>query len=272
MVVNNAISLLGDLGLSDYESRAYFALLQHQPTTAYDLAKKSGIPSSKIYETLNRLVDKGIALPHGKSSSRGQRYSALNPEDMTQEIRDRTEEKTRRLSELLSNINNERGEDFIWPLNTQERIDHKVIELIRSATSSCLISLWPEELERYQRALEEAIDRGIKIALVHFGRPQIKLGATYYHPAEKTLYEEKGGRGLTLVCDSNSVVIATFFKSGELEGSWSQNRTFVTVAEDYIRHDIYITKVTDRLDHQVKNCFGKNYEYLRDIYYQGESG
>lgn len=92
------------------------------------------------------------------------------------------------------------------------------------------------------------------------------VGATYHHPVEKTLYEEKGGRGLTMVADSNVVVIANYLKNGSVDGAWSRNQSFVTVAEDYIKHDVYITKVTRFLDTELKSRFGNDYERLRDIF------
>ncbi len=42
----------------------------------------------------------------------------------------------------------------------------------------------------------------MNIALVHFGEPTRKIGATYHHPVQETLYAEKRGRGLTVVVDA----------------------------------------------------------------------
>ena len=60
MVVNNLITNLTHLGLSDYEARAYVALVKHNPATAYEVARASGIPTSKIYSVLDKLSDKYI--------------------------------------------------------------------------------------------------------------------------------------------------------------------------------------------------------------------
>ncbi len=49
------------LGLTDGEARAYTALLELGSTTVGPLVKKSGIAYSKIYEVLQRLVEKGLA-------------------------------------------------------------------------------------------------------------------------------------------------------------------------------------------------------------------
>ena len=77
---------------------------------------------------------------------------------------------------------------------------------------------------------------------------------------------ERGGRCLSLAVDSRCVVIATFFDDGRVEGAWSRNRAFVFVAEDYVRHDVYITKVTGTLDDALKARFGADYAELRDVF------
>jgi sugar-specific transcriptional regulator TrmB len=55
------ISELTRLGLSEYEAKAYLALIHENPATAYETGKASGIPTSKVYEVLKKLVEKGIA-------------------------------------------------------------------------------------------------------------------------------------------------------------------------------------------------------------------
>jgi len=40
------ITKLSELGFSEYESKAYLALLHSNPSTAYEIAKESGIPTS----------------------------------------------------------------------------------------------------------------------------------------------------------------------------------------------------------------------------------
>ncbi|MBT4099749.1 MAG: TrmB family transcriptional regulator, partial [Gemmatimonadetes bacterium] len=50
------------------------------------------------------------------------------------------------------------------------------------------------------------------------------------------------------------------------EGAWSRTRAFVFVAEDYIRHDVYITKVTAEMGAALQQKFGPDYARLREIF------
>lgn len=258
--------LLQQLGLTLNEARAYTALLACQPATAYEIAKQSAIPTSKIYETVNRLVTRGVLLPTPVGEEHGQQYIALPAADFVSQARESALSQARELEPLLDAINGHKASDFIWPVTDDTQIRSRAGEMIAMATHSILVSAWPEELSWLADALVDAGGRGVKVALVHFGEPDITIGATYHHPAEKTLYEEKGGRGLTLVTDSGTVLIANYAKDGSIEGAWSHNRSFVTVAEDYVKHDVYITKVTRFLNDAVTARFGHDYEKLRDVF------
>jgi sugar-specific transcriptional regulator TrmB len=268
MVVNNdeIIQLLNSFGLSDYEARAYIGLMRSQPATAYEVARSAGIPTSKVYETINRLLDKNLAQPVSAAKGRGQQYMALNAEDFIYLKQRETVRNTERLGPLLSALNNGADSDFVWQLDSDEQVFDKMRQLIAQAQTALLVSLWPQELEKVAQDLKAAEKRGVQIALVHFGKPQRSIGATFHHPAAETLHAEKGGRSLTLVADGESVVIATFLDTGDTEGAWSRNRAFVLVAEDYVRHDVYITKLTAAMDTEIKRFFGDDYAALRDVF------
>ena len=46
--------------LSEYEARVYVALVKEGPSTASELSKVSRVPRTKIYQTLRKLVEKGL--------------------------------------------------------------------------------------------------------------------------------------------------------------------------------------------------------------------
>lgn len=50
------------LGLTDYEMKAYLALVKHDWLKGGEVAEKAGIPHAKVYGTLRRLVEKNLAL------------------------------------------------------------------------------------------------------------------------------------------------------------------------------------------------------------------
>jgi hypothetical protein len=118
----------------------------------------------------------------------------------------------------------------------------------------------------------------VKTAVVHFGPGGLELVGgvgLYRHPIEETLYAERGGRGLTVVADGREALMGTLRETGGraevVEGAWSLNHAFVTLAEDYVKHDIYIMKIVERFDDRLKATFGDGYEQLRDVWNDEEA-
>src|SRR6056297_3130307 len=69
---------LRDLGLSEYEARAYRALLDAGPTTAKELSRASEVPMGRIYDVLSSLETHNLA--RSQSASRPKKYVAVEPE------------------------------------------------------------------------------------------------------------------------------------------------------------------------------------------------
>jgi sugar-specific transcriptional regulator TrmB len=261
----DAIVQLKTLGFTTNESKAYVALLHCQPASAYEVAKQAGVPTSKIYETVARLTNRGV-FQVNQDETGNLLYYAMSPADLMQSIRSKTITDTQLLLPELQKIPASTQNNLIWPLLDIGQVQSRTLEMINQARSTILVSLWPEELNWCEQALVDAQHRDVSIALVHFGRPKVDIGATYHHPVEKTLYAEKGGRGLTVVVDGDQVVIANFKMGDEVDGAWSRNESFVNVAEDYVKHDVYITKVTKFLGPEVVQRFGEDYSRLRDVF------
>ncbi len=86
------ISKLHEIGLTQGEIKIYEALLELGETTRNNLVKKSGVSPSKIYDVVDRLIEKGIV-----SSVRKQgilHFSPANPE----RIRDFVEGKEKKIA------------------------------------------------------------------------------------------------------------------------------------------------------------------------------
>lgn len=59
---NTRLSHLQTLGLTQYEAEVYLALLQEYPANGSQVARRSGVPRSMVYQTLDRLLEKGAVL------------------------------------------------------------------------------------------------------------------------------------------------------------------------------------------------------------------
>ena len=258
------ITKLSEIGLSEYEAKAYLSLLHSNPSTAYEIAKESGIPTSKIYQVIHKLAEKGICLL-SEENGKTKRYIPIQPDEFLNQYKSTVGTLVDSLKEEFNSLDSRLDASHIWNISDYDHLIDKARRMIDCAHTVLLLSLWKEELEPLETALRGAEKRGVKIAVVHFGIPQINIGQVYYHPIEDTLYAEKGGRGFVLIADSQEVLIGTVSYEGKTEGAWSRNKGFVMISEDYVKHDVYITKIIKRLDKELIRCFGEKYAKLRDV-------
>ncbi len=264
MVVNRVRETLKDLGFSEYEARAYISALKLQSATAYELAQDSGIPTSKIYETVGRLREKKLLFEVAEDKKK--KFAPLSGEEFLDQTRRLSDQLLNDLTRDLKSLPQAKEVSFIWNIHDYEFLMEKSLKAIEEAESTILLSIWPEELEKVHGALESATLHGVRTAIIHFGEPEMRVGQFFIHPIKDTLYSERGGRGFTLVADSRVAVMGTIFEKRKVEGAWSENRGFVLLAEDYLKHDIYIMKIVHRFDRELIAKFGKQYAKLRDIF------
>lgn len=75
----NLVRTVQELGFTEYEAKAYLALLDESPLSGYKVAQNSGVPQSKVYEVLGGLVRRGAVLvKHGDPVQ----YAPLAPKEL----------------------------------------------------------------------------------------------------------------------------------------------------------------------------------------------
>ncbi len=87
------------IGLTEYESEVYLALLYNGQMSAYDLAEKAGLYRQVTYDSLKRLIEKGFvsSVIEGKTKL----FKAINPELILEILNEKTEEYKQVLPELI---------------------------------------------------------------------------------------------------------------------------------------------------------------------------
>jgi sugar-specific transcriptional regulator TrmB len=265
MVDNKSIiPRLMALGLTEYEAKAYLTLLDAYPATADEVARASGIPTSKVYSVLDRLVEKEAVTPVGEGKT--PRYAPLAPKELLGRYRASMTKVVDSLDQDLVSRGAGRGLSYVWNITGYEHLMDRACRMIAEAKKTLLVSAWKDDFRGLEPSLREALRRKVRLAAIHFGVADSALRQLYEHPIEDTLYQEKGGRVLVIVADSREVLIGTVFGDERAEGAWSGNRGVVALAEDYIKHDIYIMKIVRRFDKSLIRKFGERYAKLRDIF------
>lgn len=95
------VEALKKLGLTEYEARAYVAILELGEVEAFEVAMRSGVPRTRIYDVLSRLENGGLI-----QKIRGSRpavYAAISPERSLEPLKNQLVEE---LSEAIKSLNN----------------------------------------------------------------------------------------------------------------------------------------------------------------------
>jgi sugar-specific transcriptional regulator TrmB len=253
-----------EIGFTEYEAKAYLALLSRNPSTAYEVSKFSTVPSSKIYEVLSKLFERDVITIVEENKKK--KYIPKNPDEMIDLYKNKMNNTLEDLRIDLNNIPKENDSNYIWNIIDYDYFIESANRLISEAKNELLISVWPQEYRLIEDSLTKTKDKGVKVAIVNFGDDNLGKEFVFRHPIGDTIYSEKGGRGFVIVADSKEVLFTMTDEDKNVQGANSMNKAFVSMAEDYIKHDIYIMKIIKRFDKLLLNKFGENYKLLRDVF------
>lgn len=97
-MAEQAIALLKHLGMTEYEAKAYFALIKYGAMTAEKISARAGIPLPRVYDTMGGLAGRGLIFV---SKTRPQTYKVNNPKKIFELLK--SDEK-KKMQERLKNI------------------------------------------------------------------------------------------------------------------------------------------------------------------------
>ncbi len=191
---------LEKLGLSQYEIRAFLALLFLGVGSAEVIAKNARIPRTSAYKVLESLEEKGFVI---SSKGRPKMYKPESLEILKKRIIDEINELFEKL-EFVESIFMEKGEpQLVYTISGKDKVMKKIAELIDMAEEEIIIST-PRIAEiRRQMAknIERAIKRGVKVIVVTTPNQRPPKGAI--------VYRKEGLVATDIVCDNKRALLAS---------------------------------------------------------------
>ncbi len=261
----DTIEALMATGFSDYESRAYCALLAQSPANGYQVSQRSGIPRAKVYEILERLAMRGAAVRVESLDPSARLYAATDPRELLESMEKRAVSACERARKMLERYQGDpRVVEVLWRVTSQRDLIARGRELAREARKTLHVALWAEEFEALLPSLLEAAERGVSIALIlydpHRGIDQLHaLGAgAILHSRTKLQAVPTLGRQFAMVADQERCITGTIFPQGKVEGVFTLNRGLVVNAIDLVNHEIYLERILSELGDAVRKVFGRN--------------
>lgn len=207
-------------GLTIYESEAYLALVTQRELTAEEIAKKTSIPITRVYGTLEELVQKGFART---VRSRPRRFHAISPQEAKREymthLRRNFETDLLSIEDVMRHLQEEveplyveshlqvKPEELLEPIEDLQSMEKRTAEYLENASEEILISTalfsW---LPKIKSRLRGELVKGVKVRILmqvqqtQVGRHLIELsglGAQIrdtrepWHPVRGTLIDNR---------------------------------------------------------------------------------
>lgn len=172
---------LQDLGFTKNDSKVLLTLAKYKILSPADIAKYSGVDRARVYDSLNRLMERGFI--QKEPVKRGANYQVIPINKIFKTLREGYKEKITRtmiLEKVISEIeiDKEESEPRVWAISSRDKIRKKMKELINTSERRIFFIITPdllmEELGGYEWILNElwnkkfSNDLDIVIALKYF--------------------------------------------------------------------------------------------------------
>jgi sugar-specific transcriptional regulator TrmB len=234
----DAVTLLQELGFSEYEARAYQGLLQHNPATGYELAKASGIPRPNIYPVLQKLEARGAAIRIVGEDEEAVRYAPVPPDEFLKRIDDHFQSTLDIAGPLLQTLARPRQTDYIWNTQGYANLLAHARTLISSTKSKLLIALWPNEALALADELAQAEAHDVQVTTLCLASCVHECGGCRGQIFRNKVVETAEARWLLLVPDSQEVLVGAIPAHDEISVVRTRQRLLVEMTSWFIQHAI----------------------------------
>jgi len=230
------------LGLTEYESKVYIALLRDYPATGYQLSKEAGIPRSMVYEALGRLEARGAVLK--TLEEKATLYRPVAPDTLL----DRYEQESRtRIGSLrvgLAPLYTRQDEGRLWNFGGRKEALAYAADMIAQATDELMLVLTDADVEELRPLLTGAHERGVRLGVMLTGAAAFDLGQVVRHPPHETELHRMQ-ETLVVVADEREFLIASGHATSQ--ATVTTNANMVLIARQFIWMELFAQRIFARL-------------------------
>lgn len=238
---DDPIEKLMKIGFSEYEAKAYIALIRKNPVTGYELSKLSGVPRSMIYEVVGKLTARGAAMT--LRTGRAVKYAPVAAGEFLDQLEREHQELIISLREDLSTFASAPDLEYVWNLEGHESIMARAIEMIGQARTRVYLALLPATLPTLLPALQEAIHRSVDVVIYTTSDLDLPGCRVVVAPLSEEALTQVGGLGLILVVDREEVLVGEWLTATQARASWTSSPLLVFIAEHHLRTDLYLPQI-----------------------------
>jgi predicted transcriptional regulator len=244
------VTLLQQLGFSEYEARAYMALLQRSPLNGYELAKAAGLPRANVYAVLQKLEERSAVVR--QASPTGVRYAPVPPAELTHRIEQHFHATLDAAQHQLNDIFSPPEPAYIWNIQGHAALLEHACALIDGAQEQLSVAIWPAQAQALAEALTQAERRGVAITTLCLNACAEACagcrGQLYrYHVAP-----EQSHGWLIIIADGAELLAGEISAIAEALAIRTRQALLVDMTSWYISHSIALAAVLNDLGSQLE--------------------
>ena len=228
--MEEAVEVLQQLGLKEYEARCFVGLSRLSTGTAKKLSEITEVPRTRVYDAIRVLEAQGLVQIQHSSP---QKYRAVSLDEATETLRDHYENRIQRLHDALDPVEIIDSEEDtlvqqVWAMSGRHPIENRVNQLLTDATDEIVFVVGDEfilteelvdtlnsvgsEVDLLIGALSEELQNELRTAV-----PSAKTfvsGLDWLH--SKNGIEDNTGIGRLLLVDRSVLLVSSIVPdSGE---------------------------------------------------------
>jgi predicted transcriptional regulator len=243
--MTNATALLQQLGFSEYEARAYVALLQRNPLNGYELAKVSGLPRANIYAVLQKLEERGAAvrldLPNGT------RYAPTTPSELTNRVATRFQHTLNAVQQALEDLATPANPEYVWNIRGYQILLEHAHALVAASKGRLLVAIGRQEASGLAEGVAQAALRGVEIVTLCLDECPQECGNCRGTICRYCATLTTDQRWLVLVADDAEMLAGEIGPQDDVLAVRTRQRLQVDLAGWYIQHSMALTAVLSEL-------------------------
>jgi sugar-specific transcriptional regulator TrmB len=235
------VSRLQALGFSLYEARVYVALLRHGPQNGNEVSKSAGLPSSKVYSTLERLAVRGVV--HSVRRGSTTQYVCISPDELMHRLREDYEEPLDFLEKTLPTLAAFEPAAEVLTVSGLDAIRENSRYIVVDARDEIYLSVWSDDLGSIAEELTAAHRRGVRIFGMLYGDElPLEAGSWLAHSYRQIVTDRIGGRMLTVVADGEEALVGHIPRHGAATAVRTRNPVLALITREYLHHDIVLQR------------------------------
>lgn len=248
------IAQLKELGFTEYEAKAYTALVQHSHVNAYQVSKNSGIPRARVYDILTSLVDKGIVLK--EETAEQTIYAALPVAVFLQQMQQRWQASFTSIGTKLARLETKEreAEHKVVMLKGKEAIVNYCQSLLQNAKQKVLLSMWEDMYEALYEAIQEAEQR-VPIHGITF-YVENPLATLEQHRMTHYTQKPSTPHWFIISVDGQQMIYGHVPSTQEI-AFITTDPVHIYLLEDYIWHDVLVNRLIKRDDQALEEWITK---------------